>query len=81
MRRMVKCIVPKVMGSCCLITEEEVAAAFKGLNIIKAAGPTDVVCERIMASGDRINNNVKEGCIPDEWRNIIPVPVCRGEGK
>ena len=49
----------------------------------KAAGPTDVVSEMMKTSGgfgtrwmtDLINNIVKEGCIPDDWRNSIPVPV------
>ena len=55
---------PEVMGPHCLISEEEVAAAIKGLKIGKAAGPTGVVSEMI-------NNIVKEGCIPDDWRKSI----------
>ena len=62
------------MGLCCLISEEEVAAAIKGLKIGKSVGPTGVVSETIKASGgfgtrwmtDLINNIVKEGCIPDD---------------
>ena len=42
---------PEVMGSSCLITEE-VAAAIKGLNILKTAGPTDVMSVMMKASGD-----------------------------
>ena len=42
---------PEVMGPCCLISEEEVAAAIKGLKIGKAAGPTGVVSEMMEASG------------------------------
>ena len=34
---------PEVMGPCCLISEEEVAAAIKGLTMGKAAGPTGAV--------------------------------------
>ena len=30
---------PEVMGSCCLISEEKMAAAIKGLKMGKAAGP------------------------------------------
>ena len=41
----------EVMGPCCLISEEEVVAAIKGLNIGKAAGPTCVVSEMINAPG------------------------------
>ena len=65
---------PEVMGPHCLISEEEVAAAIKGLEIGKAAGPTGVVSEMMKAAcgfgsrwmTDLINNIVKEGCIPDD---------------
>ena len=36
---------PEVMGPRCLISEEEVAAAIKGLKKGKAAGPTGVANE------------------------------------
>ena len=79
---------PEVMGPHCLISEEEVAAAIKGLNIGKVAGPTGVVSEMMKAAGgfgsrwmtDLINNIVKEGCIPDDWRKSILVPVYKGKG-
>ena len=79
---------PEMMGPHCLISEEEVAAAIKGLKIGKAAGPTGVVSEMMKAAGgfgsrwmtDLINNIVKEGCIPDDWRKSILVPVCKGKG-
>ena len=29
---------------------------------------------------DLINNIVKEGCIPDDWRKSMPVPVYNGKG-
>ena len=29
---------------------------------------------------DLINNIVKEGCIPDDWRKSILVPVYKGKG-
>ena len=77
-----------MMGPHCLISEEEVAAAIKGLKIGKAAGPTGVVSEMMNAAGgfgsrwmtDLINNLVKEGCIPDDWRKSILVPVYEGKG-
>ena len=60
---------PEVMGPHCVISEEEVAAAIKGLKIGKAAGPTGVVSEMMImkAAGgfgsrwmiDLINNIVK----------------------
>ena len=74
---------PDVMGPHCLFSEEEVAAAIKGLKIGKAAGPTGMVSEMMKEAGgfgsrwmtDLINNIVKEGCIPDDWRKSIQVPV------
>ena len=71
------------MGHCCLISEEEVAAAIKIFKMGKAVGPTSVVIEMMKASGgfgsrwmtDLINNIVKEGCISDDWRKSILVPV------
>ena len=67
---------PEVMGHCCLIPEEEVAADIKGIKKGKVTGPTGVVSETINASGgfgtrwitDLINNIVKESYIPDDWR-------------
>ena len=79
---------PEVMGPCCLISEEEVAAAIKGLKMVSAAGPTGVVNEMMKASGgfgsrwmtDPINNIVTEGCIPDDLRKSTLVPVYKGKG-
>ena len=48
MTGMVKC--PEVMGPCCLISEEEVAAAIKGLKMGKVTGPYGVVSEMMKAS-------------------------------
>ena len=78
---------PEVMGPCCLILEEEVAVAIKGLQIGKVAGPTGVVSEMVKASGDfgsrwmidLINNIVNEGGIPYDWRKSILVPVYKGK--
>ena len=42
---------PEVMGPCCLISKEEVAAAIKGLKMGKAVGPTGVVSEMMKTSG------------------------------
>ena len=79
---------PEVMGPHWLISEEEVAAAIKGLKIGKAAGPTGVVSEMMKAAGGfgsrrmtgLINNIVKEGCIPDDCRKSILVAVYKGKG-
>ena len=78
---------PEVMGTHCLISEEEVAAAIKGLKIGKATGPTGVVSVMIKAASgfgsrwmtDLINNIVKECCIPDDWRKRILVRVYKGK--
>ena len=60
----------------------------KGLKIGKAAGHIGVVSGIMKASGgfgsrwmtDLINNIVKEGCIPDDWRKSIMLPVYKGKG-
>ena len=78
----------EVLWPRCLISEEEVAAAIKGLKMGKAAGPTCVVSEMMKAAGgfgsmwmtDLINNIVEEGCIPDDWRKSILLPVYKGKG-
>ena len=72
------------MGPRCLISEEEVAAAIKGLKIGNVAGPTGVVSEMMKAAGgygsrwmtDLINNIVKEGCIPDVYKGKGDPLVC-----
>ena len=65
-----------VIRFCCLICEEGVSAAIKGLKIRKAASPTGVVSEMMKTScgvgtrwmPDLMNNIVKEACFPDDWR-------------
>ena len=77
----------EVMGPDCLNSKEEVDMAIKGLRIGKAAGPAGVVSEIIKAAGgfgsrwmtNLIYNIVKEGCIPDDWRKSILVPVYKGK--
>ena len=52
-----------------------------------AVGPTGVVSEMMKEAGgfgsrwitDLINNIVIEGCIPDDWRKSILVPVYTGK--
>ena len=56
---------PEVMGPCYLISEEGVAGAIKGFKIGKVS--------------DLINNIVKDGCIPDDWRKSILVHVYEGK--
>ena len=60
---------------------------YKGIKNWKAPGPTGVESEMMNASGgfdkmwmtDLINNIVKEGCIPDDWRKSILVHVFKGK--
>ena len=69
---------PEVMGICCLISEEAVAAAIKGLKMgemMKASGGFGT-----MWMTHLINNIVKDGCIPDDWKKNILVPVYKGKG-
>ena len=68
------------MGPCCLIDEEEIAAAIKWLNIGKAAGL--LVSEMMKASSGfgtscmtyLISNIVNESCFP-----CILLPVYKGK--
>ena len=84
---MVKLVVLRLWGHCCLISEENVAAPIKGLKIEKAASLAGVVSEMMKESGGfgtrwmtQLINIVKEGCIPDYLRNSILVPVYKGKG-
>ena len=60
----------------------------KDWKLDKTVGSTGVVSEMMKAAGgfgsrwmtDLINNIVKEGCIPDDWRKSILVPVYKGKG-
>ena len=62
-------------------------AAIKGFKMGKTAIPTGVVSDMMKASGgfgsrwmtDLITNIYKEGCIPDDWRKSIMVPVYNGD--
>ena len=54
----------------------------------KESGPNGVVSEMMKVSDgfcsrwitDLINNIVNEGCIPDDWRKSVLVPVYKGKG-
>ena len=49
---------PEIMGPCCLILEQEVASAIKGLNIGKAAGLTGVVSEMMKSNMHHIHISI-----------------------
>ena len=79
---------PDDMGSCCLISEEEVSAAINGFKIGKSVGAPGVVSEIMEASyglgtgwmTDRMNNIIKEYCIPDDWGTSTLVAVYKDNG-
>ena len=58
------------------------------MKIGNETGPTSVVSEIMKAAGgfgsrwmtNLINNIVKEGCSPDDWRKSILAPVYKGKG-
>ena len=70
-----------------IISEEEVGAEIKWLNIGKTSGHTGVVSEMMKTFsglGTRwktalINNIVIQVCTPDEWRQYALVPVYKGK--
>ena len=78
----------KTEGPCCKISSEEVEKAIKKMKIGKAAGPSGVVSEMIKAADgigvawltDLCNSIVKEGRIPEDWKNSLLVPVYKGKG-
>ena len=78
----------KTEGPGCHITREEVAKALRKMKPGKAAGPSGVVSEMLKASDelgvewmtDLCNVIVRDGKIPDDWKNSLLVPVFKGKG-
>ena len=69
---------PEVMGPYCLISEEEVSVAIKLQKCSEMMKVSGGFGTRWM--NDLINNIAKEGCIPNDWRNCILMPVYKGKG-
>ena len=77
-----------VSGPCDCINREEVRAALVSAKTGKAAGPSGVVVEMLLASGeiglqwmtDICNAIVREGKIPDDWRKSWIVTIYKGKG-
>jgi len=61
----------------------EVAAALKKIKRHKAAGLSGLVAEMIQTTGDigtqwildLCNGIVKEGCIPEDWKSSVVLPI------
>ena len=78
----------KTEGPGCHITREEVAKALRKMKPGKAAGPSGVVSEMLKASDelgvewmtDLCNVIVRDGKIPDDWKNSLLVPVFKVKG-
>jgi len=78
----------KVIGPAEIITVEEVRAAMHKMKSGKAAGPTGIVAEMLLAGGeaaitwmtDLCNVIIKEGSIPADWKRSWIVNVYKGKG-
>ena len=66
----------------------EVTAVLKTMKRHKAPGLSGLVAEMIQATGetgtqwllDLCNGIVKEGCIPEDWKSSVVLPVYKGKG-
>ena len=67
------------------ITVDEVAAALKKMSR-QATGLSGLVAEMIQATGDIETqwildlSIVKEGCIQEDWKSSVVLPICKGKG-
>ena len=67
---------------------DEVVAALKKMKKHKAPGLTGLVAEMIQTTGDigtqwivdLCNGFVKEGCIPEDWKSSVVLPIYKGKG-
>jgi len=66
----------------------EVAAALKKMKRPKAPGLSGLVAEMIQTTGyigtqwklHLCNGIVKEGCLPEDWKSSVVLPVYKGKG-
>ena len=78
----------KEEGPCELIRKDEILKALRMMNKGKAARPTGVVTEMIIADEnlgvkwltDLCNLTVAEGRIPEDWTDSVLLPVFKGTG-
>jgi len=67
---------------------DEVAAALKKMKRHKAPGLSGLVAEMIQTTGDigthwildLCNGIVKQGCIPEDWKSSVVLPIYKGTG-
>jgi len=67
---------------------DEVTAAMKKMRKHKAAGLSRLVVELIQATGDIVtqwilhlcNGIMKGGCIPEDWKSSVVLPIYKGKG-
>ena len=70
------------------IGSDEVAAALKKMKRHKAPGLSGLIAEMIQATGDietqktldLCNGIVKKGCIPEDWKSGMALPIYKGKG-
>jgi len=66
----------------------EVRAVLKKMKRHKATGLLGLVAEMIQATGDNgtqwlldlCNGTVKEGCVPEDWKSSVVLPIYKGKG-
>jgi len=66
---------------------DEVATALKKMKRHKAPGLSGLVAEMIQATGDTAtqwildlcNGIMKEGCIPQDWKSNVVLPIYKGK--
>jgi len=74
-----------VEGPVDCVRMDEVAAALRKMRGNGAPGLSGLVAEVMQSTGDigalwmldLCNGIVKEGCIPEDWRSSVVLPVCR----
>ena len=67
---------------------DEVSAALKKMKRHKAPGLSELVAEMIQSTEDigtqwildLCNGIVKEGCIPEDWKSSMVLPIYKGKG-
>ena len=70
------------------IRMDEIAAALNKMKRHKATGLLGLVAEMIQSTGDigtqwildLCNGIVKEGCIPEDWKSSVVLPIYKGKG-
>lgn len=78
----------KVEGPQEKITEEEVKEALKEMKNGRAAGPSGLTVDLIKAEGKEgvveltrvLNNVLKKGEIPEDWKGSYTIPIFNGKG-